>query len=1023
MVSAGVLLRSVLVAAVSALTLVAALLVPASPALAAQDGDVPPALPTPATVTADALPTVQVNGVVWDQVVVGDRVYVTGEFTKARPAGAAVGTRETDRRNLLAYDIRTGELITSWAPRLDGRGLVIEASADGRRIYVGGDFDRANDTQRTRLAAFDASSGALVAGFTTQARGRVGALAVSGSTLYVGGDFTTLGGQPRERLAAVDAGTGRLLAWTPSADREVMSLVAPQGSGRVVASGRFDTLSGIEAPGMGALDASTGATLSWAANQTIQNHGPDSAIWSLSTDGRQVYGTGYDFYGPSEFEASFAAGVDGRLVWVNGCKGDTYGSVPIGGVLYSVGHPHNCSTIGGHPQEEPWTFQRALATTTDARGSNLDSFFRGQPAPTLLHWQPTIALGQYTKQYQGAWTVTGDDRYLLLGGEFPRVNGVAQQGLVRFAVSSIAPRKDGPQGWAELKPDLVVLGGTVRAAWTAAWDRDDDELTYELLRGQNAWSATVVDTVTRTGSSWWNRPRMTMRDPSAPPGTTQTYRVRVTDGAGNSVQSQLTTVEVPQAGGEVAGDYVDEVLADGATAYWRLGEPSGSLAYDWAGGDDLRLDQGVTRGVEGPLAGDAAVRLNGSGAVPATTTTRTQAPDTFSVEAWFRTTSTAGGKIVGFGNSTTGNSGSYDRHVYLDGSGRVRFGVWPGSARLLTSQTGFNDGQWHHVVATLGAQGQSLYVDGRRVGRDGGTTSGQSYAGYWRVGGDTLGSWPGAGATHLAGDVDEVAVYGTQLSTEQVRSHYVASGRASSFPPAPADGYGQAVLADDPQVYWRLDSVDAGATPDLSAGLRPGRVSGGVAVQEPGGVYGSAAAATTDGSTGVVATSEAAPAPGVYSQEVWFSTTTRRGGKLMGFGNAQTGSSTSVDRHVEMRDDGRLSFGVYVGRRVAVVTERSYNDGAWHHVVATQGPTGMRLYVDGELVASGTETRAEARNGFWRVGGDRGWSSTSPYFAGRLDEAALYTSVLGAETVRAHYRAGLEPQDEPPTAAFTAEVA
>ena len=58
----------------------------------------------------------QINGVVWSQVVVGNTVYVGGEFTSARPAGAPAGTQETVRSNLLAYDIRTGELITSFAP-------------------------------------------------------------------------------------------------------------------------------------------------------------------------------------------------------------------------------------------------------------------------------------------------------------------------------------------------------------------------------------------------------------------------------------------------------------------------------------------------------------------------------------------------------------------------------------------------------------------------------------------------------------------------------------------------------------------------------------------------------------------------------------------------------------------------------------------------------------------------------------------------------------------------------------------
>src|SRR5690349_19233447 len=59
----------------------------AAPALA----DTDPAAGTPATVSADSLPTWQINGVVWSQVTVGNTVYATGSFTKARPPGVAAG--------------------------------------------------------------------------------------------------------------------------------------------------------------------------------------------------------------------------------------------------------------------------------------------------------------------------------------------------------------------------------------------------------------------------------------------------------------------------------------------------------------------------------------------------------------------------------------------------------------------------------------------------------------------------------------------------------------------------------------------------------------------------------------------------------------------------------------------------------------------------------------------------------------------------------------------------------------------
>ena len=66
---------------------------------------------TPNMVTADALPTVQIdNGVVWTTVIVGNTVYAGGQFTNTRPAGAAAGTNLTPRSNLLAFNLTTGNL-------------------------------------------------------------------------------------------------------------------------------------------------------------------------------------------------------------------------------------------------------------------------------------------------------------------------------------------------------------------------------------------------------------------------------------------------------------------------------------------------------------------------------------------------------------------------------------------------------------------------------------------------------------------------------------------------------------------------------------------------------------------------------------------------------------------------------------------------------------------------------------------------------------------------------------------------
>ncbi len=169
-----------------------------------------PLLPRPANaVTADALPTVQVDGVVWSQAIVGNTVYAGGSFLNARPAGAAPGTNLIPRTHLLAYDITTGELITSFAPQLNGQVLAVAASPDGSRIYITGDFTTADGQTRTRLAAYDTATGQLVASFAPRGLNSQGrALAVTNDTVYVGGGFAGSGMTARNNLLAVRASDG-----------------------------------------------------------------------------------------------------------------------------------------------------------------------------------------------------------------------------------------------------------------------------------------------------------------------------------------------------------------------------------------------------------------------------------------------------------------------------------------------------------------------------------------------------------------------------------------------------------------------------------------------------------------------------------------------------------------------------------------------------------------------------------------------------------------------------------------------
>ena len=75
-----------------------------------------------------------------------------------------------------------------------------------------------------------------------------------------------------------------------------------------------------------------------------------------------------------------------------------------------------------------------------------------------------------------------------------------------------------------------------------------------------------------------------------------------------------------------------------------------------------------------------------------------------------------------------------------------------------------------------------------------------------------------------------------------------------------------------------------------------------------------------------------------------------------------------------MSNSGQLYFGVRpdMGTRQTINSPQSYRDGQWHQVVGTLSADGMKLFVDGALVASNASvTKAQVYRGYWRVGGDR----------------------------------------------------
>ncbi|MBK8756846.1 MAG: PKD domain-containing protein [Actinomycetales bacterium] len=975
---------------------------------------------TPPTVSVDVLPTWQINGVVWSQVVVGNTVFATGAFSTARPPGVAVGgAGEIAVGNFIAYDITTGERIAKYDHTFNAQGMVVSASPDGSRVYVGGEFTQVDNKWIKRIAAIDVATGNLITKFAPQVNGRIRAIAATNTTVYAGGNITSVGSTTRTKFAAFNAADGALLPWAPTADNEVWSMVLTPDGSKVVAGGQFPNANGAVANGMAAFDPVSGTRVTWLANNTIKD-ATNGAITSLKTDGTYIYGSGYSYGTGATFEGPFSLNPsDGSIRWLNDCQGDTYDVQPIGPVTYLVGHAHNCLMINEFPDTSPRVrWQRAIAVpsypTTVNKGPDMYGWnYAGLPAAGLLHWFPDLTAGTVTGQAQAAWSVSGNSQYTVVGGEFPKINGVAQQGLGRFAMPTVAPKKRAPQ-WdtnpARTIPPVIASGsipGVIRISFPSAWDQDNKTLTYKVIRDQDLPSRATVAEFT-SPSNFWTLPMLGATDSNPPPGP-HTYSVKITDPDGNATWSTTSNPATLTAG---SAPYAMALLADSPVHYWRMNDSGSTLADalgDWHG---IYAD-GTTKGQAGALLSetDTAAAFNGTSTGYAVTATSvpTLAPATFSVEAWFKTSSTAGGKIVGWGNATNASSTSYDRHIYINGSGQLTFGVYAGATKTLTSGTGYNDGQWHHVVGAVDqAAGMTFYVDGRRIGALNGAIKAEQKTGYWHIGGDTLGTWPNAPSNrYLDGTIDEVAVYQTALTPAQVAAHYTASGRTVPNPTDPAYSYGQAVTASNPTIYWRLDEATGRMVIDTTANGNYGTYSsGGVTYNQPGAVAGSNGV-TLNGTSGWLGGQTAFVNPTVYTEEIWFKSTSIKGGRLMGFGNAATGTSTSNDRVLFLTNTGKIVFGTYTGVENRITTDASYNNGAWHHVVATQGAAGMQLYVDGILVGTNPQTAAQNFTGYWRVGYDVPWSgATSGYLAGSVDEAAVYLRELPASEIRAHYVAG-----------------
>lgn len=273
-------------------------------------------------------------------------------------------------------------------------------------------------------------------------------------------------------------------------------------------------------------------------------------------------------------------------------------------------------------------------------------------------------------------------------------------------------------------------------------------------------------------------------------GTAYTIQVRGVNPQGTGPVGTSNVITPTGA----ATTYASTVMVDGPVLYYRLSDPSGTIAPDSSNHANTgTYTGGITLNQPGALPNDAdgAARLDGSsGSIKAASSSSLNITGAISVEVWAKwsATATSAQNVINKGDGATATGTAYAL-AYVPGCGGCGFGFYTfiGNGYTCACQAASPAaGQWVHLVGARTASGQlSFYINGALVASasDGGGALNTVPAGI-AVG--SSGSGTGSALYPTNATVDEAAVYPTALTAGQVGNHYQAAGAAVA-PAAPSN--------------------------------------------------------------------------------------------------------------------------------------------------------------------------------------------------------------------------------------------
>ncbi|WP_405428450.1 LamG-like jellyroll fold domain-containing protein [Streptomyces erythrochromogenes] len=485
---------------------------------------------------------------------------------------------------------------------------------------------------------------------------------------------------------------------------------------------------------------------------------------------------------------------------------------------------------------------------------------------------------------------------------------------------------------------------------------------------------------------------------------------QVTDASGG-----IWKISAPQhsAGSQA---YASAIQASDPVNYWRLGDSSGAAAADEIStGGNGSYHNGVALGAVGTFldGDDGAITLDGiKGAVdvPAETISGANA---VAIELWFRTDK-PNGVLLGLQNTELGTTPTaWNPSLLIDTDGKLRGELWRGTkGNQIISNTAVTDNEWHHVVLTGGAVGQTMYLDGQKAGSMTGAVKPETLVQAYLGAGYSSPEWDGQarGARYFSGQLDEAALYGKDLDAKTVADHYKARTRLVT---GNGESYQGTVMADAPTGYWQLDEP-TGTTARNKITVTGGNGTYTKASLGTPGTFGATDRPAAEFKGDGYAQLPGAKIPNTdLSAELWFKTD-KPGVLLSDQSNAIPDTGTSYAPVLYVGSDNKL-HGQYFTRDVAATnaSPTTVTDNKWHHAVITAQGTTQTLYLDGIQVAQATNVPVDHstnKTTFIGAGFTQYWPASPGngvnYFTGQIDEVAVYPRTLTGDQIARHYHAG-----------------